>query len=133
MKLKLVFFLFFSVSLFYSQNKYKDICNKRVEISKFIFDEVLDGNTFNSSIVTHKIFKNQNLKIYSIKTYSPHAYLNIGIFHKKKIELYSIEDDDDIKKILLFLKGKNVSINELKQIENIIRKSANISPVDVSE
>jgi hypothetical protein len=122
MKLILVFFLFLTnTSLFYSQNKYKDILNNRIEVSKFVFDEVLDENTFNSSLVTRKIFKGQNIVIYSIKTYSTHASLNIGVFYKKKVKLFCVEEEKDIKKFLSFLTEINVSKYNLRLIEDKIR------------
>jgi len=120
MKFILVFFLF--TSLFYSQNKYKDISNKRIEISKFVFDEVLDQNTFNGSIVTKIIFKNHNFTIYSIKTYSPHALLNISIFYRNKMKLFCIEKEENIKEILSFLKKHNISEDILQKVNDQIRK-----------
>jgi hypothetical protein len=120
MKFILVFFLF--TSLFYSQNKYKEISNKRIEISKFVFDEVLDPNTFNSSIVTKIIFKNHNFTIYSIKTYSPHALLNISVFCRKKMKLFRIEKEENINEVLLFLKQKSISEDILQKVNKEIRK-----------
>lgn len=118
----IIFLLFFlNISLIHAQNKFKDISDKRLEISKFVFDEVLDKNTFNSSIVTKNIFKRRDLTIYSIKTYSPHALLNIAIFYKKKVKLFCIEDKTDIKKPISFLKENNISNDNLKIIEQKIQ------------
>lgn len=124
MKLILVFLFFLTnTSLFYSQNRYKDISNNRIQVSKFVFHEVLDENTFNSSLVTRNIFKDKNIAIYSIETYSAHATLNIGIFYKRKVKLFCVEEEKDIKKILSFLTKINVSKCNLRLIEDKIRIS----------
>jgi len=120
MKFILIFFL--STSLFYSQNKYKDISNKRIEISKFVFHEVLDQNTFNSSIVSKIIFKNHNITIYSIKTYSPHALLNIIVFYRNKIKLFCIEKEENVKDVLSFLKRNKVSEDTVQKINKEIQR-----------
>lgn len=121
MKYLIFFLLFVNLSLFYSQNKYRDISNNRNEISKFIFNEILDKNTFNSSIVTKSIFKNEGLKIYSIKTYSPHSALTVCVFFKNNLKLFCIEEEKDIEELLSFLTKNNVPANNLNIIENKIR------------
>ena len=61
MKFLVLVFVFCNTVLFYSQNKFKEISRNRIKISKFVFGEILDNNTFNSSLVTSLIFKNKYL------------------------------------------------------------------------
>lgn len=120
MKHILIIFLIFS-NVFYSQNKFNDISCNRIKISKFVFGEILDNNTFNSSLVTKDIFHNSNLKVYTIKTYSPHAILNVCIIYKKKVNLFEIKRCEDIDEISLFLLRKNISSDISKNIESKIK------------
>jgi hypothetical protein len=115
-----IFFIFFNS--FHSQNRFRDISNNRIKISKFVFSEILDNNTFNSSLVTRIIFKNNNIKVYSVETYSPHSILNICIIHKKKLHQFKIERKEDIAEISSFLIKNNTSNDVVQDIVNKLKE-----------
>lgn len=120
MKYILLIFFVFS-NLFYSQNKFKDISNNRITISKFVFDKILEINTFDSSLVTRIIFKNNNIKVYSVKTYSPHSILNVCIIYKRKMTLFEIKRNEDLEDILIFMTKNNISNDISNNIKTKIK------------
>lgn len=116
MKVFLVLFLF--PALIYSQNRYKDISNRRVKISRYVFSRILDQNSFDSSIMSRVIFKRHNLAIYSIETYSPHDIPIICIFYGSKMQLFRVESDENVKEILSFLKDNNICESILQKVND---------------
>lgn len=107
--------------LYFSQNTFEDISKNRITISKSLFGEVLNKNRFNSSIFTQLIFKNEDISIYYISTFSPHAYVNIGIVYKRKFELFELREKDEVKCFLFILNRKYyLPLSNISEIEDKI-------------
>lgn len=70
------------------------------------------------------IFRNHNLTIYSIKTYSPHDVLTVGIFYRKKMKLFRWENEENVEEVLSFLKEHNLGEESLQKINEEIRKDS---------
>lgn len=118
MKILIIIFLLCS-KICFSQNTFKEISQNRRKISIFLFKEILDKNTFNNSITTHVIFKNNDITLYYISTFSPHACINVGIFSTKKIELIELKEKDNIKELLYILNNRyNLNQDNLCYIKN---------------
>lgn len=115
----LILLLSFISQIYLNQNTFKDISRNREKISKVLFKKILDHNTFNSSIVTRILFKKKNIRVYYISTFSPHAYVNVVIIDRKRVEIFELREKENISKLLCSLNQKYfIKKSDLLDIEN---------------